>query len=235
MPAVDLRGDVGDADAVQQERALPLHVLHRVGRERLELDREPGLRLGHRRGDRLVVLRDALGQDGAVLGEQLGAVEPDDGALLQPGEHLAADVVQQRDPGAEQDLGTEVRVPAGDAGRGVDDGGDLAADQRVGAHAVDVDVVDDGDVAGAQSLGQVLRAAVQPGGAGHSGPRLLGPAAPKGADAHDPHGFTPRGTPGPPTRNSDLSVTERVRHYGAQRHARTAPSGGRAGSLSDRD
>ena len=99
-------------------------------------------------------------------------------------------------------------------GRGVDDGGDLAADERVGAHAVDVDVVDDGDVAGAQSLGQVLRAAVQPGGAGDSGPRLLGPAAPKGADAHDPHGFTRRWTPGPPTRNGDLSVTHRVRHHG---------------------
>ena len=75
-------------------------------------------------------------------------------------------------------------------GRGVDDRGDLAADEGVGADPVDVDVVDDGDVAGAQPLGEVLRATVQPGGAGLPGARLLGPAAPKGADAHAPHAFT---------------------------------------------
>ena len=139
----------------------------------------------------------------------------DRGALLDGGEHVAADVVEQRDAGADQDLGTEVGIAAGDAGRGVDDGGDLAADERVGADPVDVDVVDDGDVAGAQPLGEVLRAAVQPDGAGDAGARLLCPAAPKGADAHDPHAFTrPASRPVRPTRDGDLSVTQRVRHHG---------------------
>ena len=57
----------------------------------------------------------ALGEDGAVLGEQLVAVEADLRALLDRGEHLAADVVQQRDAGVDQDLGAEVGIPAGDA------------------------------------------------------------------------------------------------------------------------
>src|SRR3954467_6312461 len=50
------------------------------------------------------VRRPPLGEDGALLVEQLGAVQPDRRALLQAGEHLAADVVQQRDAGGQQDL-----------------------------------------------------------------------------------------------------------------------------------
>ena len=122
----------------------------------------------------------ALGDDLAVLGEQLVAVEPDAGALLDAGEHVLADVVEQRDAGVDEDLGTEVGIAAGDAGRGVDDGGDLAPDQRVGADPVDVDVVDDRDVAGLQPLGEVLGAAVQPDGAGDAGPGVLSPGRAEG-------------------------------------------------------
>ena len=57
---------------------------------------------------------------------------------------------------------------------------DAAADERVGADPVDVDVVDDGDVAGAQPLGEVLRAAVQPDGAAHSGARRPQPGRAEG-------------------------------------------------------
>ena len=59
-----------------------------------------------------VVLGDPLGEDRAVLVEQLVAVEADRRALLEAGEHVAADVVEQRDAGAEQDLGAEVGVAA---------------------------------------------------------------------------------------------------------------------------
>jgi hypothetical protein len=184
VPALDLRRDVGDAHAVQQERALPLHVLHGVGGEGLELGREAGLRLRHGLGDRGAVVHGALGDDIAVVGEEPVAVEPQVCALLAAGEHVLADVVEQRDAGGDEDLGAEVGIAAGDAGRGVDHRGDLAVDQRVRAHPVDVDVVDHGDVTGLQPLGQVLRAAVQPDGAGDSGPGVQCPAAPKGADAH---------------------------------------------------
>ena len=37
------------------------------------------------------------------------------GALLDGGEHVAADVVEERDPGADQDVGAEVGIAAGDA------------------------------------------------------------------------------------------------------------------------
>ena len=86
VPALDLGRDVGHADAVEQERALPLHVLHRVGRERLELRGQPRLRLGHRRGDRLA--RRARCPRRATVPssvEQLVALEADLGALLERG------------------------------------------------------------------------------------------------------------------------------------------------------
>ena len=59
----------------------------------------------------------------------------------------APDVVDQRDAGGDEDLRAEVGVSAGDARRRVDDRGGPAGDQRLGAHAVDVEVVDDRDVA----------------------------------------------------------------------------------------
>ena len=79
---------------------------------------------------------------------------------------------------------------AGDARCHVDDGGDPALDQRLGADPVEVDVVEDGDVAGLQPPGEVLGAAVEAGGAGHAGGGVLGPGASQGADAHDRDGPT---------------------------------------------
>ncbi len=61
VPAVEPGRDVGDADAVEQQLALAAQELHRVRRERLELHRQPGPGLGHRGGDGLGGLHDALG------------------------------------------------------------------------------------------------------------------------------------------------------------------------------
>src|SRR5690349_9236901 len=55
---------------------------------------------------------------------------------------------------------SQVGVTPGNADRGVDDGRDLAPDQFLGAHAVQVGVVDDGDLAGVEALGDVLRPAI---------------------------------------------------------------------------
>jgi hypothetical protein len=213
VPALDLGGHVRDADAVEQQRALALHVLHRVGGEGLQLDRQPGPRLGHRLGDRLRGLLGALGEDGAVLQQQPVAVDADRRPLLDRRQHVLADAVDERDAGVDEDLGAEVGVAARRAGRGVDHRGHPAGDQRVGAHPVDVDVVDDRDVPGAQPLGEVLGAAVQPHGAAHSGGRFRRPATAEGADAHGLHSPTEAAGSRPPTRIGDIPVTESVRHH----------------------
>ena len=72
--------------------------------------------------------------------------------------------VEQRDAGRHQDLGTEVGVAPGDRGRRVDHGGGPARDERLGAHPVEVEVVDDRDVPGTEALGEVLGAPVDAGG-----------------------------------------------------------------------
>ena len=48
VPTVELRVDVGNADPVQQQLALAPQVLHGVGGEGLELQRQSSPRLGHR-------------------------------------------------------------------------------------------------------------------------------------------------------------------------------------------
>src|SRR3712207_7505645 len=55
------------SDAVEEERALALHVLHRVGGEGLELGGQPGPGVGHRGRDGAGVLPRALGEHRAVL------------------------------------------------------------------------------------------------------------------------------------------------------------------------
>ena len=70
----------------------------------------------------------------------------------EPAEHLRADVVDQRDPGAGEQLGAEVGVAAGDERRRVHHGhARRASTQRLGGDPVEVEVVDDRDVAGLQT------------------------------------------------------------------------------------
>ena len=62
----------------------------------------------------------------------------------------------EADPRAGQHQRPGVRVPALRGGRGVEHRDDPGFDQLLGGDAVDVDVVDDRDLAGAQALDQVL-------------------------------------------------------------------------------
>ena len=59
------------------------------------------------------------------------------------------------------------------------DRGDAGCDQLLGGDPVDVDVVDDGDVAGAQALDQVLGPLAEPGGAFDRRFRACAVAAPE--------------------------------------------------------
>ena len=94
--SVEIGADLRDADAVEQQRPLALHVLDGVGGERLQLGGHPGLRLDHQIGDRF---RGLLGAGGDRLLAEVhrAAVEPDLGAVLEPGEDLLADAVDQDD------------------------------------------------------------------------------------------------------------------------------------------
>ena len=103
---------------------------------------------------------------------------------VHPAEHVLAHVVDERDTRVDQQLRAEVRVAPAHADRRVHHGGHLPADQGVGGDPVQVGVVDDGDVAGAQPLGEVLRPAVQTRGSDHPG-QFVGLAT---ADIRDPYG-----------------------------------------------
>src|SRR3712207_1137356 len=105
-------------------------------------------------------------------------MEPDDVALVEGGQHVGTDVVQQRDPGLVDDLRPEVGVAAGDAAARVHDGSRPAGDERLTRDRVDVRVVDDRDVARLQALGEVLRPPVDARRAGDARSALRGGSAP---------------------------------------------------------
>ena len=114
LPVLDLGADVGYPDAVEQQLPVAEHVLHRVRDERLQLDRQPGPRLVHRRRDRRRVVLTALAQQ-AFTGPDLPTVQAQRDAVVERGEQLGPRLVHQRDTGADDDLGAEVGVPAGNA------------------------------------------------------------------------------------------------------------------------
>ena len=93
------------------------------------------------------------------------SLDPHVYALMQRPEQIFAEVVHQRDAGVHQCFGPEIRVAAGDGRLRVEYGGHTDRDQRVGRDTVDVHVVDDRDVTGAQATDQALGTPVKPYGA----------------------------------------------------------------------
>ena len=161
--------DVGDADAVDQQRALAADELDGVARERLEVSDQAALGLVHQVVDLFV---GALGAERPAGGRRSRRRRRAAGpcAVLDLLEDLGAGLVDQHDAVGDQHLGPEVRVAARDRRRRVDDGGDVGLDQRVGGDPVEVERVDDDDVAGADPPQQPVDVAVDPGGAGDARP-----------------------------------------------------------------
>jgi len=159
VTAVQHRGDVGNPHAIEQQLAFAPEVLHRVGRERLELDRKPCPCVGHGGSDHVVVEKAALGHDHLTHVEGASVKT---GALPVPQleHHVLADVVDQRHACVHQDLWPKVRVAPGDRRRGVDHRHRLAGEQSLSADLVEVLMVDDRNVAGLEPLGQLLGAPV---------------------------------------------------------------------------
>ena len=103
-----------------------------------------------------MALLDPHGSE-ALPDEQPVARQSDDVTLAHLGHQQGADPVDQRDAGLDQDQGPQVRVPAADRRRGVDDRRDPGVDQTLGRHAIEVLVVDHGDVSRLGPGHQVLR------------------------------------------------------------------------------
>jgi hypothetical protein len=146
-------------DAVGEQGVLAPQELQRVRGERFDLHGHQGPGLGHGRLDRLLGQRRPLG-DNLVAEVQRLLVQPDHRAVGDLDHHVRAAPINDRDARVEQQLRAEVRVPAGDAHRGVDDRRDLPPDQLLGADPVQVGMIDDGDLARIEPTGDDLRPAV---------------------------------------------------------------------------
>ena len=147
VAAVEIDIDVGNADAVDQQRALTADELDGVARERLKMSDEAALGLVHQLVDLVVGALGAEDQP-AVAGIHAALVEPDARAVLDLLEDLGAGVVDQRDAVGDEHLGTEVGVAPRDRRRRVDHRRDIGLDQGVRGDPVEVQRVDDDDVAG---------------------------------------------------------------------------------------
>jgi hypothetical protein len=169
VPAVDVDVDVGNADAVDQQRALTANELDRVACERLEVSDEAALGLVHQFVDLMVGALGAEDQP-TIAGVHAALVESHTCAVLDLLEHLGAGVVDQRDTVGDEHLRPEVGIAAGDRRRRVDDRGDVGLDERVSRDPVQVQSVNDDDVTGGDPPQQPIDVAVNSGGAGDARP-----------------------------------------------------------------
>ena len=166
VAAVDLACAMSGTPTPSSEQvALAAQVVHGVGGERLELHRQAGAGLRHRRARRSRRSAATPSATSVVAGVD-GAVDDAQPVALGDRHDVGAEVVDQRDARLDEDLRAEVRVAAGRRAGGVEHGGGLAGDERLGGDPVEVQVVDDRDVAGSQPLGEVLGPGVDAGRAG---------------------------------------------------------------------
>ena len=223
VPPLDRRRDVGHAHAVEQERALPLHVLHRVRGERLELGGQARPRLGHRPGHGLGVLH--LRPRRRTVPSSASSVSPSTRtrapSLIRANTSLPTSSIRAM-PARDQDLGPEVGIAAGDARRGVDhrrDAGSRPARRRSpgrGRRGRST-AMSPGRSRLVRFFVRRSRRAVPPH-AGSAAPRCA--AAPHGADAHGADAAR-RCLSGQHDRRASatVAVTQRARHHVADRHA----------------
>ena len=153
---LEVGGDVRHADAVEEQVTLLAEVVHGVLGEGLELVGHPLSSRRHGLLHRRCIEQGPV-RERAVVADQLGTLQPHHRAVLER-HHLVAHPVQQGDAGGHQDLRTQVGVATRDRCRGVDDGRGPTGHEGLGAHLVDVLVVDHGDVALLEAFGEVLGA-----------------------------------------------------------------------------
>ena len=121
--------------------------------------------------------------DDALATEQRRVLEAYGVALADLGEDLHTNLVDEGDAGRHENARPEVGVAPADRRRDVHHRGHAGRDQRLRAHPVEVEVVEDRDVAAAEPLGEVLRTRVEPCHSGDAGERC-GTDTPQGRELH---------------------------------------------------
>ena len=184
MAAIDVDVDVGDANAVDQQRALAADVLDGVARERLQVGDQAGLRVVHEVADLFVGALHAVDQP-AIPRVHPAFVQPNLGAVLDLLEDLRTAVVDQHNVVGDENFGSEVGIAARDRRRGVDHTGHPGVDERVGGDPVEVEDIEHDDVAGPDPAQQTVDVAVDSGGPGDTRSRT-GIAGEKCRHLHGP-------------------------------------------------
>src|SRR6202035_3351703 len=123
--------DVGNADPVDQQRALASDELNRVAGERFQVGDQPTLGFLHQLGNLFVGALGAADQS-AVPGVHATVVEAHFRAVFDLPENVGAGLVDQGDTVGQQDFRPQVRVAARYRRGCIDDGGDLGADESIG-------------------------------------------------------------------------------------------------------
>src|SRR3984957_323441 len=170
VTAAQLDVDVGNADPVDQQRALASDELNGVAGERFQVGNQSTLGFLHQLGDFFIGALDAADQS-PVPGVYATVVEAHFRAVFDLLENVGTRLIDEGDTVGQQHLGPQVRVAARHRRGCVDDGGDLGVDESIGRDPVQVQDVEDGDIAGAHAPQQPVDVAVDPGGADNAGPR----------------------------------------------------------------
>ena len=180
LPTPQRQHEIGKLRQLREADVLVAQVFERTGREEPDLVVQPALRHLHSRPDRDRRLAPA-GGDALVAQEDVVADDGDLEAVVEPGEDLVADTVDQRNPALDQGQRPVVREPAGDGVGRIDDGGHPLSGQRLCRLPVDVGMVDQGDLAAVEPADQRRRVVPGPDSTGdHLGGNARRPAAQTG-------------------------------------------------------
>ena len=212
-------------------RSVPLlaEVLHRVAGERLELRRQAGPRLLHGELDRLGVCSTPLAMTSPPryrVSPSRRTVSPSRSRLMTSPPTSSTSGM----PAAIRISGPRLGYRPLMLGDDVDDRGDPAAHERLGADPVEVDVVDDCDVARAQPLGEVLGPPVQSNATGDArkGRRLPASGEGKPHRAQSCHPRITRRPNRPWRRQPRRAARERAQRRWRCRRGRRASGSARA-------
>jgi hypothetical protein len=149
------RTELGQPNRVEQQMLLAPDVLERVLGEGLHRAGQIRACFRHPVPD-LLFGQERPRADHLAVPDDLVAVELDHVALGDLVEDLGPHAVDQRDLGADEHEGADVRIAPGDGRPGVDHAGNAVLDQALSGEEVEVVVVDDRHVAGVQTADEVL-------------------------------------------------------------------------------
>jgi hypothetical protein len=152
-------------DALGEHPALLLQIAHRVLGEALERLGDPSA-LGRERARELVGPKAPAGRQARTVAEDVRAADDERLALADLVEEVRPRGVDQADAALDERERAGVREATRRRRGDVDDDANAGLEQLLGRDAVEIGVVDDRDVVRREPLDEVLRAAIEPRGAG---------------------------------------------------------------------